>query len=71
MDFEFLSNSWRRDPIRLPALNADFEATRLGDRRPGARYCARCAAVLDGAPVLKGMWAYCSIECAIKIETER
>ena len=71
MDFEFVSNGWRRDPMKLPALEGDLEVTRLGDRRAGARYCARCAAVLDSAPVLKGMWAYCSIECAIKIETER
>jgi len=68
---EFISRDWGRDPIRLPAVSVEVDYTRIGDRRPGLRYCARCAAALDGAPVLKGMWAYCSIECAIKIETER
>ena len=71
MDIEFVSNDWRRNPIRLPTISTDVDSTRIGDRRPGARYCARCAATLDGAPVLKGMWAYCSIECAIKIDAER
>ena len=71
MDIEFVSRDWRRNPMQLPALAADVGVTRIGDRRPGARYCARCAAELDEAPVLKGMWAYCSIECALKIETER
>ena len=71
MDIEFVSSDWRRDPIQLPALDVDVEISRIGDRRPGARYCARCAAALEEAPVVKGMWAYCSIECAIKIESER
>ena len=71
MNIEFLSDEWRKNPIQLPALDADVHFTGVGDRRPGARFCARCAASLDGGPVLKGMWAYCSIECAAKIETER
>lgn len=70
MNVEFTQERWRRDPKQLPTLSGDAQLARVGDRRPGVRFCARCAGTLEGAPVLKGMWAYCSIECALKIETE-
>jgi hypothetical protein len=55
------------DPLRLPPLRARARPV-PGDRRPGFRYCACCASPLDRAPVMRGMWAYCSIECALKME---
>ena len=41
-----------------------------GDRRPGLKFCAGCASVLETGIVMRGYWAYCSIECAIRTERE-
>ena len=55
------------DPLRLPVLE---RAPRLvpGDRRPGYRHCACCGGALDGGVVRREIWAYCSIECALRME---
>jgi hypothetical protein len=57
------------NPLQLPTVRRP-RGRIIGDRRPGYRYCSCCAATLDGAPVVRGMWAYCSIECALKMERE-
>lgn len=61
------SEESRLNPLRLPAVES---ATRLvvGDRRPGYRHCACCGGFLDGGLVRRGIWAYCSIECALRAE---
>ncbi|TME17036.1 MAG: hypothetical protein E6I63_04820 [Chloroflexi bacterium] len=64
------SSRWHQDPRRLPSIRGDSVLVQAGDRRPGARFCALCATPLEGGAVLRGMWAYCSIECALKIERE-
>ena len=41
-----------------------------GDRRPAAKFCSSCGSPLEGSLVTRGFWAYCSIECAIRIERD-
>ncbi len=60
--------TWRGNPLRLPRLRRDEIATITGDRRPGLRFCAGCGSSLEGGVVMRGFWAYCSIECAIRTE---
>jgi hypothetical protein len=56
------------NPLRLPALQRAPRRV-AGDRRPGYRHCACCGGTLDGGVVRRGMWAYCSIECALRMES--
>jgi hypothetical protein len=62
--------NWSGDPLRLPRLRREELPTVIGDRRPGAKFCSGCGSALEGALVTRGLWAYCSIECAIRTERE-
>jgi len=69
MDNQGASN-WAGNPIRLPRVRRDSIPTLTGDRRPGVRFCSGCGSTLEGGVVMRGFWAYCSIECAIRTERE-
>jgi hypothetical protein len=61
---------WSQDPLRLPPVEARELPTVTGDRTPGAKFCAGCGSTLDGSLVTRGYWVYCSIECAIRTESQ-
>jgi hypothetical protein len=62
--------NWSGDPLRLPRIRSEELPTVIGDRRPGASFCAGCGSALEGSLVTRGLWAYCSIECAVRTERE-
>jgi hypothetical protein len=65
-----LGREWSGDPLRLPRVRSDELPTVTGDRRPGVKFCSGCGSALEGSLVTRGYWAYCSIECAIRTESE-
>ncbi|HEY8679702.1 MAG TPA: hypothetical protein VIN01_01480 [Candidatus Dormibacteraeota bacterium] len=65
-----LGREWSGDPLRLPQVRTEELPTVTGDRRPGAKFCSGCGSTLDGSVVTRGYWVYCSIECAIRTESQ-
>jgi hypothetical protein len=65
-----LGREWSGDPLRLPQVRTQELPTVTGDRRPGAKFCSGCGSTLDGSLVTRGYWVYCSIECAIRTESQ-
>jgi hypothetical protein len=61
---------WSGDPLRLPPVRGEELPTVTGDRRPAVKFCSSCGSPLEGSLVTRGFWAYCSIECAIRIERD-
>jgi hypothetical protein len=62
--------NWSGNPLRLPRVRHDDLPTVTGDRRPAVKFCAGCGTALETGIVMRGYWAYCSIECAIRTERE-
>jgi hypothetical protein len=60
--------NWSGDPLRLPRIRSEELPAMVGDRRPGSSFCSGCGAALEGSLVTRGLWAYCSIECAVRTE---
>ena len=60
--------NWSGDPLRLPRVRTEELPALIGDRKLGATFCSGCGSTLEGSLVTRGLWAYCSIECAIRTE---
>jgi hypothetical protein len=62
--------NWSGDPLRLPRIRSEELPPVIGDRKLGASFCSGCGSALEGSLVTRGLWVYCSIECAVRTERE-